>query len=64
MSTRSPLRPSNKGGLPRRGTTDLAGVSQLDLDQLAMKLNTLPRKCLSYRTPYEVFAERLGADRA
>jgi len=44
--------------------TDLAGVSQLDLDQLAMKLNTLPRKCLSYRTPYEVFAERLGADRA
>ena len=57
----------NANGRIRRflpGETDLAGVSQLDLDQLAMKLNMLPRKCLSYRTPYEVFAERFGADRA
>ena len=57
----------NTNGRIRRflpGETDLGGVSQLDLDQLATTLNSIPRKCLNYRTPQEMFADRLGAERA
>ena len=37
------------------GDTDLADVSQQKLVQLAHHLNSLPRKCLGYKTPAEVF---------
>ena len=40
-------------GLPRK--TDLAALSQADLDDLAMDYNLTPRKCLGYRTPLEAF---------
>ena len=36
------------------GDTDLAGVSQRDLTQLARHLNDQPRRCLGYKTPAEV----------
>ena len=35
--------------------TDLRLVTQEELDEIAYKLNTRPRKCLGYRTPTEVF---------
>lgn len=35
--------------------TDLRGVTQKELDEIAHKLNNRPRKCLGYRTPAEVF---------
>ncbi|KSV80207.1 hypothetical protein N182_38485, partial [Sinorhizobium sp. GL2] len=41
------------------GDTDLAGVSQCKLIQLARHLNDQPRKCLDYRTPAEVFRAHL-----
>ncbi|MBD9624764.1 IS30 family transposase [Ensifer sp. ENS06] len=41
------------------GDTDLAGVSQRKLIQLARHLNDQPRKCLDYRTPAEVFRAHL-----
>jgi len=37
--------------------TDLSGHSQADLDELAYKLNSRPRKILDFRTPYEVYDE-------
>lgn len=37
------------------GDTDLAGVSQRDLTQLARHLNDQLRRCLGYKTPGEVF---------
>jgi IS30 family transposase len=40
-------------GLPRK--TDLAALSQADLDDLAMDYNLTPRKCLGYQTPLEAF---------
>ena len=39
--------------LPRE--TDIARITQDDLDQLAIKMNRCPRKCLGYKTPNEVF---------
>ncbi|GAA2884306.1 IS30 family transposase [Aminobacter niigataensis] len=41
------------------GDTDLADVSQQKLVQLAHHLNSLPRKCLGYKTPAEVFMAHL-----
>jgi len=41
------------------GDTDLAGVSQRDLTQLARHLNDQPRRCLGYKTPAEVFMAHL-----
>jgi IS30 family transposase len=41
------------------GDTDLAEVPQQELVQLARHLNDLPRKCLGYRTPAEVFMAHL-----
>jgi len=35
--------------------TDLSGFSQEELDQIAWKLNTRPRKSLQYRCPAEIF---------
>ena len=54
----------NTNGRIRRylpGETDLASVSQDDLDALAQRLNSVPRKCLAYRTPHEVFLSGTGA---
>ena len=59
-----PHAPWQKGGienaigrlrrpLPRK--SDLAAISQLNLDQLTRRYNTTPRKCLDFRTPEEVF---------
>ena len=48
----------NTNGRIRRylpSDTNMANVSQADLDQLASKLNSMPRKCLSYQSPLEVF---------
>ncbi|WP_018239840.1 IS30 family transposase [Ensifer sp. BR816] len=39
--------------------TDLSAVSQQQLVALAHHLNSLPRKCLGYRTPAEVFMAHL-----
>jgi IS30 family transposase len=44
-------------GLPRK--TDLATLSETRFEQLVQLYNNTPRKCLDYRTPAEVFWERL-----
>jgi transposase, IS30 family len=41
------------------GDTDLSGVTQQHLVDLAKHLNTQPRKCLRYKTPAEVFTAHL-----
>jgi IS30 family transposase len=41
------------------GDTDLSAVAQQQLVTLAHHLNSLPRKCLGYRTPAEVFMAHL-----
>jgi IS30 family transposase len=62
-----PHSPWQKGGvenaigrmrrpLPRK--TDLATLTQADLDDLAMEYNLTPRKCLGYRTPLEAFLQQ------
>jgi IS30 family transposase len=49
----------NTNGLVRyyfpKGVTDFSTVSQAELDQVAHRLNTRPRKTLGWRTPAEVF---------
>ena len=42
--------------LPRE--TDIAKITQDELDQLAAKMNRCPRKCLGYKTPQEVFIQQ------
>lgn len=42
--------------LPRE--TDIAKITQEELDQLAAKMNRCPRKCLGYKTPQEVFIQQ------
>jgi IS30 family transposase len=39
---------------------DLAPFSQADLDAIALKLNTRPRKTLGFRTPGEQFAQTVA----
>jgi IS30 family transposase len=41
--------------------TDLSALTQDDLDNVAYKLNTRPRKILEFRTPHEVYNELLIA---
>jgi IS30 family transposase len=41
--------------------TDLSGFSQDDLDEIAYRLNSRPRKILGFKTPYEVYNEHLNA---
>lgn len=48
----------NTNGLLRQyfaKKTNLSNISQEQLDDAVYKLNHRPRKCLRYRTPYEVF---------
>ena len=40
--------------------TDLSGYTQTDLDVIALKLNTRPRKTLGFRTPGATFAEAVA----
>ena len=53
----------NTNGLVRyyypKGVTDFTRVSQAELDQVAHKLNTRPRKTLGWRTPAEVLDQFL-----
>ena len=46
--------------LPRE--TDIATITQEDLDQLAAKMNRCPRKCLGYKTPQELFFQQFKND--
>jgi transposase, IS30 family len=38
--------------------TDLSGYTQRELNAIAHRLNTRPRKCLNFATPLEVYAHR------
>ena len=40
--------------------TDLSGMTQADLDTIARRLNTRPRKLHGFRSPIEVYAEHLS----
>jgi IS30 family transposase len=42
--------------------TDIAKISQSDLDRLAAKMNRCPRKCLGYKTPQELFIQQYKND--
>ena len=44
--------------LPKK--TDLSAHSQCDLDRIAQKLNSRPRKTLAYRTPADTLAETVA----
>lgn len=46
--------------LPRE--TDIAKISQADLDRLAAKMNRCPRRCLGYKTPQELFIQQYKND--
>ena len=37
--------------------TDLSGYTQCELNAIAHRLNTRPRKCLNFATPLEVYAQ-------
>ena len=41
--------------------TDLAGYTQAQLDEIALRLNTRPRKTLGYRTPAVTLAETVAS---
>ena len=41
--------------------TDLSDFSQRQLDAIAMRLNTRPRKTLGYRTPADILAETVAS---
>ena len=45
--------------LPRR--TDLSGYTQAQLDAIALRLNTRPRKTLGYRTPAVTLADTVAS---
>jgi IS30 family transposase len=54
----------NTNGLVRQYLpkgTNLAGYSQDDLDAIALRLNTRPRKTLGYRTPAATLAETVAS---
>ncbi len=46
--------------LPRE--TEIAKMTQEELDQLAAQMNRCPRKCLGYKTPNEVFIQQYKND--
>jgi IS30 family transposase len=46
--------------LPR--STDLDELSDKDIQEIAMTLNSTPRKCLAFKTPIEAMLAELGKD--
>jgi len=56
-SRRSPRREIAKG-------TDLSGISQTELNDVARLMNQRPRKTLGWKTPEEAMAEELAALRS
>lgn len=46
--------------LPR--STEIARLTQTELDQLAEKMNRCPRKCLGFKTPNELFIQQYKND--
>ena len=54
----------NTNGLLRqywpKGVTDFRTLTQTDLDRVAHRLNTRPRKTLGYRTPAEVYGDAVA----
>lgn len=46
--------------LPRE--TEIAKITQSELDQLAAKMNRCPRKCLGFKTPNELFIQQYKND--
>jgi len=42
--------------------TDLSSFSQGDLDDIAYRLNSRPRKTLDFQTPYEVYHQLFEND--
>lgn len=46
--------------LPRK--TDLEAVSDHDIKNIIITINTTPRKCLDFKTPFQSFMENLGTD--
>ncbi len=44
-------------GLAHGQGTDLSGYTQRELNAIAHRLNTRPRKCLDFATPLEVYAQ-------
>ena len=42
------------------GEADLSGYNQHDLDAIALKLNSRPRKTLAYRTPADTLAQTVA----
>jgi transposase, IS30 family len=46
--------------LPR--STDLDELSDQDIQEIAMTLNSTPRKCLAFKTPIEAMLAELGKD--
>lgn len=52
----------NMNGRLRRylpSTTDIDCLTQEELDQLADKMNTVPRKCLGFKTPKELYLQHI-----
>ncbi|MBO9526165.1 MAG: IS30 family transposase, partial [Sphingobium yanoikuyae] len=52
----------NSNGRIRRflpSDTDLALLSDKEIQAIADRLNSTPRKCLGYRTPHEVLGEQI-----
>lgn len=41
--------------------TDISQISGTEIYKIEKLLNNRPRKCLDYKTPYEVFREQRGA---
>ena len=53
----------NTNGLLRQyfpKKTDLSGVTQRDLNDVAQQMNRRPRKTLAYRTPAEIFRQQIA----
>ena len=46
--------------LPR--SLDLNTISEADLQDIVVSLNTTPRKCLGFITPLQAFLKELGKD--
>jgi IS30 family transposase len=42
--------------LPRE--TNITNITQEELDQLAIKMNRCPQKCLNYKTPQELLIQQ------